>query len=154
MCRNRIAFIDEIEFESLVRKDRRAAPGARKSDRGALEHEEAAGSALRLSRDPKPGFVAADEEGRKCLTEHVRSRKIEPVRRCFGLVGKCDGRRTPRLSRANIAGHGSGMPHPVADESVELGAACGNHGLGLRQELHSQACGIEGDCGHHGPPRI
>src|SRR5580693_7020439 len=107
MCRDWIALVDEIEFESLVWKDRCAAPRTRKSDRGALEQEDSAGLAFRFAHDPEPGLVAADEEGGERLTEHIRNRKIEAVCRCFGLVGSCDdGRRAARPPRANMGGHG------------------------------------------------
>jgi hypothetical protein len=67
LCRKRIAFVRKIEFEPLLRKyhrARRPASPACKSDRRAFTQEDAAGSALRFAGDPKPGLVAADEEGR------------------------------------------------------------------------------------------
>jgi hypothetical protein len=50
----------------------------------------------------------------------------------------------------NVFGLGNGMPHPVADKSVEPFAARGQRRTALLPKLHRPACVTKGDCGHGG----
>src|SRR5450631_1657070 len=89
----RIAFVFQVEFEPLVRKDccasRRPAIPPGKRQGGVLQQENSADPPLGVTGDPKAFLVAADEKCRDRLIEDagIERLKLRDDGRRFGRRG-------------------------------------------------------------------
>src|SRR5258706_6444105 len=113
----RIAFVFQVEFESLGRKDgcasRRPAIPSCKRQGGVLEQENSADLPLDVTGDPKTFLVAADE---KCRDRVVDDAGIERLKLCddgrtlvgwqdaetFAFPLSCSGRAFRQLLPRNV----------------------------------------------------